>query len=120
MKSFTFRDPVYRRNLRTLRGTYAELKSLFRREYPECRLLDDEVEDFKAITMTVSGALIVFFGSDIKSKSELRSCIVHEVVHLARSVLGNTGMTMTRESEEAYAYYQEYLYDTIARQLGVA
>lgn len=42
--------------------------------------------------------------------------LVHEAVHAAHRVLGAAGIPLTTESQEAYAYYVEWL---VRRGLGV-
>lgn len=52
--------------------------------------------------------LIVLFGIDVKSND-----IVHEVFHLVCYIMKHIGCKLSDDSEEAFAYLNEYLYKKI-------
>jgi len=52
--------------------------------------------------------LIVLFGINVKSND-----IVHEVFHLVCYIMKHIGCKLSDESEEAFAYLNEYLYKKI-------
>lgn len=51
------------------------------------------------------------------TKREQWLTLSHEIVHLHAQILRRHGVILTRESEEAYAYYYEALLRSIARLL---
>ncbi len=45
------------------------------------------------------------------------SLVAHEVLHIAHHILGGSGLTLTDESEEAYAYYIDWLTKKIGNKV---
>lgn len=44
-------------------------------------------------------------------------CVVHECLHLTHYILRNAGMTLCKESEEAYTYLQQSLVTEILKRM---
>lgn len=118
MKKFWFTDPIYGRKVTVLHCSFERVQAFMLRQH------NHEVgEDARAATaamMVVEGDVYLWLVNDKAKPQNLRFRIVHEIVHIARRVMEEVGIHLSIETDEAYAYYQAYLYDTITTKLGVA
>lgn len=118
MKTWRVPDPVYGRHITLIRGTFRQLQSWIKRSHPDC--IDVIENEPKATVLLLRGPLAIWFSDKRRSRREDRQIVVHEVVHLATHILLTAGIGLSNQTDEAYAYYQGYLYNEIAARLGVA
>jgi hypothetical protein len=59
----------------------------------------------------------IIFLSKFKKTSEGVGILTHELMHLLHDVMGHVGVKYCEESEEAYAYYFDYLIEKILNKL---
>lgn len=118
--TFDLAIPLYRQHLTVHRCPFAELLRWAERLHPKRQVLTEDDAGAGALSLFLGGKHVLWIDSKRMSAADVRENIVHEVVHISARVLEQTGMRLTRDTEEAYAYLQAYLYATIATRLGVA
>ena len=107
--------PIYRRKIQAYIGySYDELQSAIKKEFG-ITVDGIEKDTHRGAVYTLENKTrgikcLVFwceFPKDIESFS-------HEVFHLTATILQDAGVTLTEESEEAWAYLYGYLYSKLA------
>jgi hypothetical protein len=116
-KLFTITDPIYKNVFGVFVGySWLELRSYIKENQPH--LLEKIDKDKPGI------GLYQDFDEKDGSKSRIiwletadKSVMVHEIFHAMSHSLRQRGMKLSDESEEAWAYYFEYLFDQINKNL---
>jgi len=104
MKSFYFHEPILNMGI----VYYWDCES---DEFLESTELDD-VETWAhtnsvGLTVTENGQYPKVWLKDINNKS----VVVHEIVHAVRHIMDSTWIKLSKETEEIFAYYQEFLFN---------
>lgn len=65
-------------------------------------------------------AFVYYFSNNeilviFKEKKALAVAVVHELFHVTAKIMRDAGLELTAESEEAYAYYLEWIFDEAIR-----
>ncbi len=107
----TWHDPLYGATFALLVCEADEVPRLFRKvkrggewDIPGARSLG------QTLRLTDTGGLLV--GIWLKPGASLVT-IAHEALHATCYVLGEAGLTLSRDSEEAFTYYQGWVLDQI-------
>lgn len=120
MKTFAMTIEPYHQDLTVHRCSFDALLRWKTRHHPKSTVLDGEDRDAQALSLMMGGKHVLWFSDSRMSATALRRNVVHEVTHLVSRIGELAGLRPTRDSEEAYAYLQEYLYYEVATRLGVA
>lgn len=113
--------PIYDRRILFCTGHPAEcLELIIWASKPEIRhkikLEDHDLTHSCATQVSLSDEdgfswFIVYIDPETIPKYSNINCVfVHELFHLVYSIMDQAGASLTRESEESFAYLQEYLY----------
>lgn len=98
----TFKIPIY--GYKVLLAIVEDID-----EYCEDLKLEIKSDKCKAIIIAIENKFILVFQKDRLHEN----LIVHESFHLTAQVMRLIGCSLTDESEEAYAYLQEWIYKTV-------
>ena len=88
-----------------------------RKEDKEAFIDEHRLNCGEAFTYTSLPLGYVMICSHQDSWIETVSIISHECTHLTHYILRNVGITLCKESEEAYTYLQQYLLETILKEI---
>jgi len=101
-------DPIYKMNFYISRGVHHKI---FEEAYH--RIIGDKVE-----CRTASGCtfFVIIKGQRVTwiwTKDERVPFLVHEIIHAVTEHFDFIGMRLTNDSDEAYAYYTQWLLEEI-------
>ncbi|WP_077417919.1 hypothetical protein [Chryseobacterium sp. JV274] len=122
MISFEIKVSVYKTNIHVIiGGTYQEKDNvLWTKGYEKCyrEQLLDRITDHDATAVEhKSGDLTLFFNESPKKDNFWLSILTHETLHAACYILRRVGVQLSEESEEAYAYLQQMIFEEILDNL---
>lgn len=108
-----FKDAVYGRTIAVVIASEAELVEFYN-ELPHEDFIEsiDWAGLFLHLEFEEGGQSFIFLNRDCKK--DLNCILIHEVAHLALDVFRSVGITLSIDSEEAFAYYLEYLYSNLS------
>lgn len=114
MKTWHFYEPVFRRWVVFMIGSYKE----FRQELEDCKYKEMEyIKDAKGMCIELneetndSGQNCTM----VWLKKFEEATLVHELSHLVMFCLDQVGVPISRNNTETYAFYIEYWHTTILR-----
>ncbi len=115
MKSKRIKDPIYNCDITLVYDCSQEdfyqfikkkhsLELIRQYAYAEHIKISNDKTGVRHYLWTIRSKDISFFG-----------LIVHEVFHIARDCFNEIGMGINEETNEAFAYYQEYIFTQVLR-----
>lgn len=118
MISFEIRVSVYKTDIHVIiGGSNSERRKLMRAKgytdlYTEQLLVRITDHDATAVERQ-SGDITLFFNESPKKDNFWLSILTHETLHAACFILRRVGVPLSEESEEAYAYLQQMIFEEI-------
>jgi len=112
MKIMTIADPIYKAAIYIIPSYETdEIVKYFKKSYNidykvdnHCDAMHYSVEYKEAGTID---HFLIF--KDFKNSVEWLAILSHEIYHLTHAVMREVGMILSEDSEEAFAYYGQYL-----------
>lgn len=122
MISFEIRVSVYKTNIHIIiGGSISERRKLLRSKNYTWKYVEellDRISDHDATVVEhQSGDLTLFFNKSPKKDNFWLSILTHETLHAACYILRRVGVQLSAESEEAYAYLQQMIFEEILDNL---
>ncbi len=115
MKTFKIKLDIYNHDLRVACvDSFDEMKAYLKKE----NVVIDDITSGEAITISgydVGRFYIIFFPKDNKIRMQH---IAHETFHFTSQFLQYLGMSLDNSSEEAFAYLNGYVNETIFDKLN--
>ena len=117
----TWTDPIYRIEISIIVCDLDELRAYMHRRFPDF----NHDGSFERVSLGKSIKLISNLGwTDYaiwlpqwsESDGDI-SALLHESLHVTADALRQKGLTLSEASEEAYTYYQEYIFRTCLQHL---
>jgi len=113
-KKFSFTDEVFKTGIVVMVGSYtADELDKEVKKYNSYPINNDFNYDARTIKIVEELSCIVHF----KKKWDVGT-IAHECFHIAHFMFDSIGIYLSDDSQETYAYYIEYLVETIYNELN--
>ena len=122
-KPFTsdFTDPIYRMCATIIQCDRSEFESFAKKTLSEDAFyamkehgsfnLNDTT---RARTTYIHGGFCLWFPWNVRLTT-----VIHECLHLVAIVLRERGLALTCDSEEAYTYYMEWVFEAIEKRIHI-
>ncbi|MEE6129156.1 hypothetical protein V2E39_17285 [Chryseobacterium arthrosphaerae] len=125
MINFEIRVSVYKTIIHVIiGGSISERRKLMRSKNYTWMYVENLIEritDHDGTTVKhQSGNLTLFFNESPKKDNFWLSILTHETFHAACYILRKAGIPLSEESEEAYAYLQQMIFEEILDNLDNA
>lgn len=117
--------PIYPTSYVLLRCEAAEIPALIRREVPDVPTQSQILKGFDQDLDGIQGRYVACYSEAYGTVATIWlrpssgiPIIVHEIMHALTTVLVGRGLELTTHSDEAFAYYAEWLLREIFDRLG--
>lgn len=115
--NFEINISIYKTDLLVIvGGSKKERKKILLKYYSKREIDDlfDKTVFHEATTIQhSSGSLILFFDENPKTSNFWMSVLAHEVFHAASFIMKRVDIPLSDDSEEAYAYLQQMIFEEI-------
>jgi len=102
----------------------SETDNEFKRAVKDYDIKDDSIANFKKHPISLARTTMLEGGQTIirlrryDGTAEQRGTVAHEIFHATIFILNRIGMDLTLESDEAYAYLNQYITEKMYEQLS--
>lgn len=122
MIKFSIRLSIYKTTIDVvIGGTEDERKEFLSKfyEYNNVMYIIEEIQAHDATTVLhhKTGDIIIMMNESPKTSNFWMSILVHETSHATRKILGAIDTPHIEETEEVYAYLQQYIFEEILNNL---
>jgi len=116
MKIIKLFDPIYRANLRVMINcSFDDCRKHTLKEFNTELQENNSLANGKAFALS-DGSYLVWV-EKFNWSIDCQGVLVHELLHIAFYVIGDRGIKIDSDEDEALAYYFEYLFNSVWNKL---